>query len=104
MVLPLLGPTTARDGIGWVIDRAFHPLTYVLGIPVQLMWGGGHGVAYREEVADGLAALQESAIDSYAVMRSAYVQAREQSIADARAARGSDPGPSDSDVAQGAGS
>lgn len=90
VVLPVLGPTTARDGIGWVIDRAFHPLTYVLAVPVQLMWGGGHGVAYREEVADGMAALQETAIDSYAVIRSAYTQAREQSIAEARAARGSE--------------
>lgn len=87
MVLPVLGPTTARDGAGWVIDRAFHPLTYVLAIPVQLMWGGGHGVAYREEVADGLAALEDSALDSYAVVRSAYTQARDQSIDDARTAR-----------------
>jgi len=84
LVLPVLGPTNTRDGIGWVIDRAFHPLTYVLAIPVQLMWGGGHGVAYREEVADGLAALEDSAIDPYAVVRSAYAQAREQSIADKR--------------------
>jgi len=93
LVIPVLGPTTTRDGIGWVIDRAFHPLTYVLGIPVQLMWGGGHGVAYREEVADGLAALQESSIDSYAVMRSAYAQARDRAISEARAERGlgSDP-------------
>lgn len=90
VVLPVLGPTTARDGAGWVIDRAFHPLTYVLAIPVQLMWGGGHGVAYREEVADGLAALEGSAIDSYAVVRSAYTQAREQSISEARAARSSE--------------
>jgi phospholipid-binding lipoprotein MlaA len=101
VVLPVLGPTTTRDGFGWVIDRAFHPLTYVLAIPVQLMWGGGHGMAYREEVADGLAALEESSIDSYSVMRSAYVQAREQSIDDARAGRGSDePDPADDDLAQ----
>lgn len=80
MVIPVLGPTTARDGLGWIVDRAFHPLTYILGIPVQLMWGGGHGVSYREEVADGMAALEETSVDSYAVIRSAYAQAREQAI------------------------
>ncbi|MGI9592411.1 MAG: MlaA family lipoprotein [Myxococcota bacterium] len=87
LVIPVLGPTTTRDGIGWVIDRAFHPLTYVLGIPIQLMWGGGHGVSYRAEVAEGLAALEESALDPYAVMRSAYAQAREQAIEEARKQR-----------------
>ena len=103
VVLPVLGPTTTRDGFGWVIDRAFHPLTYVLAIPVQLMWGGGHGMAYREEVADGLAALEESSIDSYAVIRSAYTQSREQSIDDARASRGSrDPEPAEGDLARAA--
>lgn len=102
VVLPVLGPTTARDGAGWVIDRAFHPLTYVLAIPVQLMWGGGHGVAYREEVADGLEALNESAIDPYAVVRSAYMQARRQSIEDARSASRSESDPAEDDFARAA--
>ena len=51
------------------------------------MWGGGHGVAYWEEVADGMAALRESSIDSYSVIRSAYAQARQQSIEAARGVR-----------------
>ena len=29
LVLPLLGPTTARDVSGFVVDRAFSPMTYV---------------------------------------------------------------------------
>ncbi len=83
LMLPVLGPSTVRDGFGWVVDRAFHPLTYVLGVPVQLVWRGGEGFAEREAAADALEALEESSLDFYAVLRSAYVQSRDKAVADA---------------------
>ncbi|MDJ0847094.1 MAG: VacJ family lipoprotein [Myxococcota bacterium] len=82
LVLPIFGPATLRDGFGWVVDRAFHPLTYVLGVPVQLVWRGGAGVAQRDAAADALEALEESSLDFYAVLRSAYIQSRDKEIAD----------------------
>jgi phospholipid-binding lipoprotein MlaA len=84
LVIPLLGPSTVRDGVGLAVDRFFHPFTYFMPLYPQLMWGGGVGVAWREEAGEKLAALEESALDFYAVLRSAYVQAREQSIEDCR--------------------
>lgn len=92
LVFPLLGPTTLRDGIGFVVDRGFHPATYFFGIPIQLVGYGGIGFAALEEVHDDLTALEASALDPYAVLRSAYMQAREQSIADLRK-RPNAPGP-----------
>ena len=80
IVVPVLGPSTFRDGFGWVVDRAFHPATYFLGIPIQIIWRGGAGVAEREAVADALEALEESSLDYYSVLRSAYSQARERQI------------------------
>jgi phospholipid-binding lipoprotein MlaA len=80
LVIPVFGPSTVRDGFGWVVDRAFHPATYFLGVPVQLVWRGGVGVADRDAVADKLEALEESSLDFYSVLRSAYVQAREREI------------------------
>jgi len=80
IIMPLLGPTTLRDGLGFVVDRAFHPLTYLLAAPVQLIGYGGIGVARRDEVHDALSALEDSSLDSYAVIRSAYAQAREGEI------------------------
>lgn len=80
IVVPLFGPSTVRDGLGWVVDRAFHPATYFLGIPVQLVWRGGAGVADREAAADALEALEESSLDFYSALRSAYVQARAREI------------------------
>lgn len=89
IIMPLLGPTTLRDGLGFVVDRAFHPLTYVLAVPVQLIGYGGVGVARRDEVRDQMEALERSSIDPYAVLRSAYTQARAKQIE--QAGRPDDP-------------
>jgi ABC-type transporter lipoprotein component MlaA len=51
---------------------------------------GSAGFARREEVADRLEALEDSSVDYYAVLRSAYLQAREQSIAECRRRSGED--------------
>ena len=56
----------------------------MLGVPVQLVWRGGEGFAEREAAADALEALEESSLDFYAVLRSAYVQSRDKVAADAR--------------------
>ena len=87
LVIPLLGPTTVRDGLGFVAERAFHPLTYLLPVSTLLMWGGGWGMTYREETWDGLQALDDSSIDPYSVLRSAYTQARARDIEAARRER-----------------
>jgi phospholipid-binding lipoprotein MlaA len=90
VVVPILGPTTVRDGFGSAVDRFFQPLSYMLGIPTQLLWGGGAGLSLRDESAEALEALEESSVDYYAAMRSAYVQSREKQAADARGRRDAD--------------
>lgn len=87
VVVPVFGPTTVRDAVGSAVDYLLQPLNYLLGIPTQLVWGGGAGLTLREEVSDELAALEKSSIDFYSVMRSAYVQSREKSIDTARERR-----------------
>ena len=46
--------------------------------------GGGLGAAHFEAMQDQLHALEDSALDPYSVLRSAYVQARERSIEESR--------------------
>jgi phospholipid-binding lipoprotein MlaA len=87
LVVPLFGPTTVRDGFGGVVDFFMHPATYFLGIPTLIIWGGSDGVLRREAVADQLEALEESSVDYYSVLRSAYVQARHQSVENSRRRR-----------------
>ena len=80
LTIPLLGPSTARDGFGDIVDIFFQPLTYILGPTPQIIWGGGAGLARREAVGKKLEALEESALDFYSVLRSAYTQDRESLI------------------------
>jgi phospholipid-binding lipoprotein MlaA len=76
LVIPVLGPSTVRDGFGMVVDRLAHPLTYVLPLASQLIWGGSYGLSMRDEVSEKIDALEASSVDFYAVMRSAYLQSR----------------------------
>jgi phospholipid-binding lipoprotein MlaA len=91
LIVPLFGPSNARDAVGSVADTAMNPLTYFVA-PLQLQWsllfGGSQGIAYREANADALEALRAASIDFYAALRSAYTQAREGAVEEARLARG----------------
>lgn len=86
LVLPVFGPTTLRDGMGSIVDRMFQPLTYVIGFTPQVLIGGGAGISLYDKHADELDALEESSVDFYSALRSAYVQARERDIARRREA------------------
>lgn len=91
LIVPLFGPSNARDAVGSVADQAMNPLTYFVA-PLQLQWsllfGGSQGIAYREANADALDALRDASVDFYAALRSAYAQARQGAVEEARLARG----------------
>lgn len=80
LIVPVLGPTTVRDGFGSIVDLLLRPTTYLLAPADQLMFssihGGGSGLALRESSIEGLRALRESSVDFYAALRSAYFQNR----------------------------
>ena len=91
VVLPVLGPTTVRDGSGYLVDFLFQPTTYVLpGITLFIyasIHQGSAGFTTREAHADQLHALEASSVDFYAALRSAYYQDRTAAI-DARREHG----------------
>lgn len=88
VVLPLVGPSTVRDGVGLAVDVVFRPSTFVVPLADQLVFttiqGGGFGLTVREEYYDQLKVLKESSIDYYSALRSAYAQTREAEIWDRR--------------------
>jgi phospholipid-binding lipoprotein MlaA len=92
LIVPIAGPTTARDGVGYLVDLLFHPATYLFAPATALFWTsvqeGGEGIVTREEHAEELHALEASAMDYYAALRSAYSQNRVATIWTRRAGRG----------------
>lgn len=83
LMVPVFGPTTVRDGFGSVVDLAFQPLAYILGpaeIMLQIYIGGAKGLTSIDANRDKLQALEESSIDYYAALRSAYLQSRQAAV------------------------
>lgn len=82
IVVPVFGPNTVRDGFGSIVDLAFDPLTYLLG-PIQgLLISGPDGFTRKDATTDNLEALEESSVDFYAALRSAYLQTRAAQVND----------------------
>ncbi|MEM1160040.1 MAG: VacJ family lipoprotein [Pseudomonadota bacterium] len=85
LVLPLIGPTTARDAAGFAVDRMFRPTTY-LG-----MVSGADGLApgltavnivnQRDQNFDLIDEVLYGSEDSYITLRSVYLQRRRSQVA-----------------------
>ncbi|WP_179403072.1 MlaA family lipoprotein [Burkholderia guangdongensis] len=88
LVLPLLGPSTVRDGAGLAVDYVGNPLTYVK--PDSLSWGiyGLNLVNARANLLGAGDVLEAAAIDKYSFVRNAYLQRRQMLISNARGEAG----------------
>ena len=84
LVLPLLGPSNARDAVGAAVDLLLRVDTWLLPLQSQIFLGGGFGISEREGRREELRALREASIDFYAAVRSAYLQTRAARIREAR--------------------
>ena len=94
VVLPILGPSTVRDGISRLaIDWHGDPLWYVGNIPTRNELLGVRAVDSRANLLDAGRLAEEAALDPYAYVRSAYLQRRRNLIYDGNPPRESDPNP-----------
>jgi len=80
IVVPLFGPTTARDGFGGIVDSSVMPQNYLLSTTLQLFLQTGNGITARAEAGEALDALRDGAVDFYAALRSAYYFNRESEL------------------------
>jgi phospholipid-binding lipoprotein MlaA len=80
LLLPMLGPTTTRDGLGGLVDMLLRPTTLLLTPGTQLLLntieGGTSGIVIREAHTQALRALRSSSVDYYAALKNAYYQDR----------------------------
>lgn len=84
LFIPLMGPTTVRDGLGSIADTLTDPFTWSRFyhrwtiIDVRAVWSG---LDQRTEADSQIRAIYNMSTDSYATLRSLYLQNREAVIA-----------------------
>jgi len=84
--VPFLGPTTARDGLGFGVDAAFiDPLAWYSrgdGAEGWVQWTtfGLSYITLKDGLMDPLDELERSSLDYYAALRSSYRQIRANEI------------------------
>ena len=79
LVLPVLGPTTVRDGGAIIVDKAANPGTYVPGSGIL------EGINDRANAEGALNFIDEAALDPYVFTRESFLQYRKNLINDGKA-------------------
>ncbi len=80
LVLPILGPSSLRDGVGVVVDPFMSPLTYApLEVPERLAVGLTSGLQTRADLLSAEGLLNG---DKYTLYRQAYLSKREYDVND----------------------
>ena len=87
LILPFLGSSTLRDGLGTVVDYTVAPLGEVRPIALRNSLYGLNLVNTRAELLDATRLLEEAALDKYVFQRDAYLQRRRSLIYDGRPPR-----------------
>lgn len=86
IVLPLLGPSSPRDGIGRIIDIVFDPLFWIFRAKdldgLRIARTATDAVDTYARHVDAIEELERSSLDYYAALRSAYRQNRADDIRD----------------------
>jgi len=82
LVLPLLGPSSPRDTVGLVVDRAGYVPSYFVPFYVSLSAAGTDIVNERAGALEDIRAEREAAFDFYTAVRSAFIQYRENRVRD----------------------
>jgi len=80
VVLPILGPSNARDTVGVVAGWFMDPFTYYLETDDRIWLAVGQGVVERERLIDPIDDIYETSLDPYVTFRSVYEQLRTAQI------------------------
>ena len=93
LVLPFLGPSTLRDGIGlFAVNNAADPVWNLDHIPTRNTLYAGRAVDYRANALDAVRIMEEAALDKYRFVRDAHLQRRRSLIYDGDPPREREPG------------
>ena len=82
LVLPIIGPSSTRDGVGFITDAMFFdPVSYIHDVPSRNITTAVLIVDKRADLMDEID-IRDQAFDPYAFMRDSYMQNRETLVKD----------------------
>lgn len=84
IVLPILGPSSVRDTVGWVGDIYTWPITYVKPNHTRNTLVAIRFVGIRADLLAATNVLQVAALDPYIFVRDAYLQRRRNLVYDGK--------------------
>lgn len=82
LVLPLVGPSSVRDGAGRLVDAQIDPVWNVDHIPTRNSLVALKTIDLRASLLDVERVLDEAALDPYVFLREAYLQRRKSLVYD----------------------
>ena len=85
VVIPIFGPSTARDTFGEIVDALLHPAVWFASPAQQVVLRTSGGISAYDVEKQRLDALRATSVDFYAAIRGAYLMDRDARV-DARLA------------------
>jgi phospholipid-binding lipoprotein MlaA len=79
LVLPLFGPSSFRDGIGFGVDQFADPVTYMDAAWRNSLWGANF-VSTRARYLNATNLLEQAALDRYLFVRDGYLGRRKAQV------------------------
>jgi phospholipid-binding lipoprotein MlaA len=84
IVLPFLGPSSARDTVGWVGDFYTWPISYIEDDRDRRLIIAFRFVTVRADLLEASRILETAALDPYEFVRDAYLQRRRNLVYDGK--------------------
>jgi len=92
LFIPVFGPTTVRDGTGWIIRAYTTPVGYIPDVPTRnILWGIGF-LDLRASALQAESLVDQASLDKYTFIRRSYLQRRQYLVYD-----GAPPPPKEED-------
>jgi phospholipid-binding lipoprotein MlaA len=82
LVLPILGPSTVRDGLGFMVDSQADLVWRIDDVPVRNSLVAVRVVSIRANLLDATNVMEQAALDKYSFVRDAWLQRRRDLIYD----------------------
>ncbi len=82
LFIPFVGPTTVRDGTGWVIRIAVGPTGFIPDVPTRNIVYGIGALDLKSRVLEFEDLADKAAVDRYVFIRRSYLQRREYQVYD----------------------